>query len=535
MKEKKLVKLIFTAILLLIFTSGAVLAGSVPELPHVVHGNNVLTSEGGETYSGTVYAVKNGEIFGSAPVEDGVFRDMLVQNLKGGDIFHLRLDGSYTGFYLEYESGKVETIEETIYAEEFLIKAVISVSSSNIETGDTVFFDGSGSSGTNNITSYEWDFGTGETDTGMTVERSFNDPGTYEIQLTVKDNFNNQDTDSVTITVTESEEEEQASVRRATTDNGVDNDEDEETEDANYEIWFDEETGESSIDYESSEDQMVFINLHYTDGFIVEPSRLDRISFKSLVSQTRSVNVRLVHRDDVDVPILDSHILFYEISVEGDIEDSKILFSVMKDFLEERNTNPENVYLEVYDRDLGEWRKLETSLYGETVSQYIFEAELVPGTALYASSLDIEVEEIIESDIRITNLEVELETNTAPADGIIILDLENTGNSQGERTITIEVIKDGSLQDFYLRDVMLESGESTKIEIEHTFVEPGDYLVSANNVDTTVEIHESDQETIDEIQAGIIGMITQNPTATLLGAIFLLLIVGIVIYGWKKR
>ena len=119
--------------------------------------------------------------------------------------------------------------------------------------------------------------------------------------------------------------------------------------------------------------------------------------------------------------------------------------------------------------------------------------------------------------------------------GIIILDLENTGNSQGERTITIEVIKDGSLQDFYLRDVMLESGESTKIEIEHTFVEPGDYLVSANNVDTTVEIHESDQETIDEIQAGIIGMITQNPTATLLGAIFLLLIVGIVIYGWKKR
>ena len=53
----------------------------------------------------------------------------------------------------------------------------------------TVNFDASGSSDTGgNIVSYEWDFGDGGSETGLTVKHTFNTAGTYKITLTVTDN-----------------------------------------------------------------------------------------------------------------------------------------------------------------------------------------------------------------------------------------------------------------------------------------------------------------------------------------------------------
>ncbi len=73
----------------------------------------------------------------------------------------------------------------------------------------TVYFDASDSSvvsdcGTCSIVSYAWNFGDGDTDTGLTTDHEYTVPGTYIVILTVTDSNGNTGYDSVTITVTES-------------------------------------------------------------------------------------------------------------------------------------------------------------------------------------------------------------------------------------------------------------------------------------------------------------------------------------------
>jgi PKD repeat protein len=54
------------------------------------------------------------------------------------------------------------------------------------------------------IVSYAWNFGDGDTDTGLTTDHEYTVPGTYTVILTVTDSNGNTGYDSVTITVTES-------------------------------------------------------------------------------------------------------------------------------------------------------------------------------------------------------------------------------------------------------------------------------------------------------------------------------------------
>ncbi|MEE9163792.1 MAG: PKD domain-containing protein [Thermoplasmata archaeon] len=67
--------------------------------------------------------------------------------------------------------------------------------------GATVSFDASGSSDNVAIVSYEWDFGDGTTGTGETTTHTYTDPGTYTVNLTVRDAAGNLDTDLLTMTV----------------------------------------------------------------------------------------------------------------------------------------------------------------------------------------------------------------------------------------------------------------------------------------------------------------------------------------------
>jgi len=76
-------------------------------------------------------------------------------------------------------------------------------SNQTVEVGETMIFNGSGSTDNVDIVSYEWDFGDGATGTGTIVNHTYTEPGEYTDTLTVKDVADNSATDSITITVQE--------------------------------------------------------------------------------------------------------------------------------------------------------------------------------------------------------------------------------------------------------------------------------------------------------------------------------------------
>jgi len=69
---------------------------------------------------------------------------------------------------------------------------------------ETVDFSGAGSKDTDGyISSYEWDFGDGDTASGVEVQHSYSETGSYTVTLTVEDDDGAKDTDSCLVTVTE--------------------------------------------------------------------------------------------------------------------------------------------------------------------------------------------------------------------------------------------------------------------------------------------------------------------------------------------
>ena len=68
----------------------------------------------------------------------------------------------------------------------------------------TVNFDGSNSYDPDgSISSWRWSFGDGETASGETVSHTYQEPGSYTVTLTVRDNRYGEDSDSCTVTISE--------------------------------------------------------------------------------------------------------------------------------------------------------------------------------------------------------------------------------------------------------------------------------------------------------------------------------------------
>jgi PKD repeat protein len=75
-----------------------------------------------------------------------------------------------------------------------------------------VYFDAYKSTSEAGIVSYYWEFGDGDTGTGITTNHTYNTPGTYIVYLTITDSNGYEAYDSVPITVTEEEPEPEAEV-----------------------------------------------------------------------------------------------------------------------------------------------------------------------------------------------------------------------------------------------------------------------------------------------------------------------------------
>jgi PKD repeat protein len=81
--------------------------------------------------------------------------------------------------------------------------AVFTFSPTPTEVGQVIFFNGSRSTAAagRRIVSYDWDFGSGRTGSGMTVSKSYDNPGTYTVTLTVTDDAGTTGTASQTVQV----------------------------------------------------------------------------------------------------------------------------------------------------------------------------------------------------------------------------------------------------------------------------------------------------------------------------------------------
>jgi PGF-pre-PGF domain-containing protein len=209
-----------------------------------VHGNIDVDTNNND-------AVENAEIdfkVSKNRIDEDETSQVVLYHFEDGDLVGT-LDTTYLdevtddrddGYYY-FESETTSFSSFTIVSDNQDPNAEIETDSTNIESGDTVDFDGSESSdGETDIISYEWDFGDGEgSDTGETVSHTYKDEGDYIAELTVTDQGGNIDTTIVEISVEDS----------SSTITSSNNQEDEEQEQEQQE----DQTDESETDNGGSE------------------------------------------------------------------------------------------------------------------------------------------------------------------------------------------------------------------------------------------------------------------------------------------
>ena len=105
---------------------------------------------------------------------------------------------------VEDEEGLKDAASITINVNSASNEAPNAVANANPKTGEaplTVNFNGSNSSDDNGIVSYQWNFDGNGSATAQKPTRTFQNPGVYNVTLTVKDAQGLEDTDTVTINV----------------------------------------------------------------------------------------------------------------------------------------------------------------------------------------------------------------------------------------------------------------------------------------------------------------------------------------------
>lgn len=196
----------YTSLFIFVILLSGVSIADTPDLPHIVDGD--VSVDGGpfdNSYSGPIYAVHDGTIYGHTQADEGSFSDMTVTGPAEGE-FTFWIGQVETDTSLNYESGNITELDEPLTAEVDDLNAELDASQTNVEPGDTVEFDASSSSGSTGINSIQWSLPDDETRECEvdnvaspeldceTIEYTFDDEGTFDIELTVFDASGNADT-----------------------------------------------------------------------------------------------------------------------------------------------------------------------------------------------------------------------------------------------------------------------------------------------------------------------------------------------------
>lgn len=104
------------------------------------------------------------------------------------------------------DAGNTGTATKTVKVGSGGLTPSFTFSPTSPSIGDTVYFNGTGSTGTNPISSYAWDFGDGGTATGSTPSHVFACSGgtssvSFVVRLTIKDTLGNSGTTTTTVAV----------------------------------------------------------------------------------------------------------------------------------------------------------------------------------------------------------------------------------------------------------------------------------------------------------------------------------------------
>ena len=143
--------------------------------------------------SGELYWKDNTLVF--TPGSDLDYDTRYVIGIEGGDGGAMDLAGNtmVESYEWDFETVSPELVPPT---------AIISAAPREINEGESVSFSAKASSDQDGyIVSYDWDFGDGDTDTGINVEHTYYRSGHYTATLTVMDNDNLSHSDRMAITV----------------------------------------------------------------------------------------------------------------------------------------------------------------------------------------------------------------------------------------------------------------------------------------------------------------------------------------------
>ncbi len=413
-----------------------------------------------------------------------------------------------------------------------------------VDEGESVSFDGTGSTDNVGIVSHDWDFDDGDTAIGATTTHTFDNAGTYEVELTVADALNNEATAIQTITVESSGggggDSSGGSSAPADTDDGQPS-ADEGTAHVVTGTRSDDGTASFNV-ADPGGDGPITLNLRGTatddsqsgagsdgsdagDGADTDAVVVDRLSIIPTESATREfeLSVRTWPADSIEsenetddtgtdvtapanqgetndtvrtrtdpqasldttgsVPV--GYVEVTHTNPDTDIENVTFRFRIQKAYLDERDVAPSAVAL--YRNETDGIVRLPTENVGDNTSHYVFESTS-PGLSLFT--------------IGSSGPAVVIERASGPADTLTVsepvtVDATVRNLGRAARTYTAELRSNGTV--VAAREVELAPNSTRTVSLSFTPADPGEYTLTVGTVVAgTVSVQsDEDSERVD--------------------------------------